>query len=184
MIKFLAHTVVSIGLTGCLFASTAIAQQPLIGLIVKTETNPFFLKIKQAALKKSDELGVELRTFAGSYDGDTKAQIEAIQTLILAGASGILITPSDPAAVAETISKARQAGIFVVALDTPFDQKESVDATFATDNFKAGELIGMWAQARLANAATDAKLVTLDGSGTHVTVEVLRNQGFLKGFGI
>ena len=44
-----------------------------------------------------------------------------------------------------TIQKARDAGILVIALDTPLDPIDAADATFATDNFKAGELIGQWA---------------------------------------
>ena len=43
------------------------------------------------------------------------------------------------------IKKARDAGILVIALDTPLDPIDAADATFATDNFKAGELIGAWA---------------------------------------
>ena len=74
----------------------------------------------------------------------------------------------------------------MIALDTPFDRDlaDTVDATFATDNFRAGELIGQWARARMGDAADTAGIATLSGSGTQVTVDVLRNQGFLAGFGI
>jgi fructose transport system substrate-binding protein len=74
--------------------------------------------------------------------------------------------------------------VLVIALDTPFDPPEAADATFATDNFKAGELIGQWAKAKLGDATADAKIATLDLSAAQVTVDVLRNQGFLTGFGI
>ncbi len=39
----------------------------------------------------------------------------------------------------------------MIALDTPFEPATVADATFATDNFKAGGLIGEWAQASLEN---------------------------------
>ena len=68
--------------------------------------------------------------------------------------------------------------------NTPFDPVDTADATLATDNFRAGEMIGRWARGRLGDAAPGARIVTLDGSGAQVTVEVLRNQGFLRGFGI
>jgi ABC-type sugar transport system substrate-binding protein len=45
-----------------------------------------------------------------------------------------------------TIQKARDAGILVIALDTPLDPIDAADATFATDNFEAGRLIGEWAK--------------------------------------
>ncbi|MCY3803473.1 MAG: substrate-binding domain-containing protein [Gammaproteobacteria bacterium] len=167
-----------------LSASHGIAAEPIVGLIVKTNTNPFFVTMKQAALEKAGALGIELRTFSGAYDGDTQTQIEAIESLVNAGAKGILITPSDPAVLADVVARAREAGVMVVALDTPFDPSGSVDATFATDNFRAGELIGLWAMARLGDSAKRARIATLDGYEAQITVDVLRNQGFLRGFGI
>ncbi len=161
----------------------AMAEDIIVGLITKTNTNPFFVKMREGAEAKAKELGVELRTFAGKYDGDNEAQIEAIESLVAAGAKGILITPSDPAGLTETVKRAREAGLLVIALDTPFDPPETADATFATDNFKAGELIGQWAAAKMGDT-TKAKIATLDLSEAQITVDVLRNQGFLKGFGV
>jgi fructose transport system substrate-binding protein len=166
-----------------LAAGPASAADVIVGLITKTNTNPFFVKMREGAEAKAKELGVQLRTFAGKYDGDNAAQLEAIESLVAAGAKGILITPSDPAGLADTIKQARKAGVLVIALDTPFDPVDSADATFATDNFLAGELIGKWAAATMGDTAK-AKIATLDLSTSQITVDVLRNQGFLKGFGI
>ncbi|MYC19746.1 MAG: sugar ABC transporter substrate-binding protein [Gemmatimonadales bacterium] len=157
---------------------------PLVGLITKTEDNPFFVTMRERAVERAGELGVELRAFAGRFDGDTDAQVRAIESLLAADATGILITPSDPAALLDAVGRTRRPGVLVIALDTPFDPPDAVDGTFATDNFRAGELIGMWARGRMGAAAADARIATLDGAGTQVTVEVLRNQGFLEGFGI
>ena len=167
-----------------LSASAVLAADPLVGLIVKTDANPFFVTMKRAALEKARELDVELRTWSGAYDGDSRTQTEALEVLVDAGAKGILIAPSDPAALVAAVDRAREAGVMVVALDTPFDPPGSVDATFATDNFRAGELIGMWARARLGELTKRAQIATLDGFEANITVDVLRNQGFLKGFGI
>lgn len=164
--------------------SPAFADGGIVGLITKTNTNPFFVKMKEGAEAKASELGMELRSFAGKYDGDNEAQISAIESLVAAGAKGILITPSDPAALTDTVRRAREAGLLVIALDTPFDPIDAADATFATDNFKAGELIGQWAAATMGSDAGNAKIATLDLSESQITVDVLRNQGFLTGFGI
>jgi fructose transport system substrate-binding protein len=166
-----------------LAAGPASAADIIVGLITKTNTNPFFVKMREGAEAKAKELGVQLRTYAGKYDGDNAAQLEAIESLVAAGAKGILITPSDPAGLSDTIKQARKAGVLVIALDTPFDPVDSADATFATDNFLAGELIGKWAAATMGDTAK-AKIATLDLSTSQITVDVLRNQGFLKGFGI
>ncbi len=162
------------------------AAQPehIVGLITKTDTNPFFVKMREGAKARAAELGIELRTFAGKYDGDNEAQVSAIESLVAAGAIGILITPSDPAALADTVRRAREAGLVVIALDTPFDPIDAADATFATDNFRAGLLIGQWAKAKMGAAAARAKIATLDLSEAQITVDVLRNQGFLQGFGV
>ncbi|HKJ94722.1 MAG TPA: sugar ABC transporter substrate-binding protein [Gammaproteobacteria bacterium] len=160
------------------------ADQPIVGLITKTNTNPYFVKMREGAKKKAKELGVDLRTFAGKFDGDNQTQVQAVENLIASGAKGILITPSDPEAIVDTIEKARKRGILVIALDTKLSPADAADATFATDNFKAGELIGQWAKKKLGDKASDAKIAMLDLSTSQVTVDVARDQGFLKGFGV
>jgi len=162
------------------------AQAEGIGacLITKTDTNPFFVKMKEGATAKSQELGVDLKTYAGKDDGDNEGQVAAVETCIADGAKGILITPSDSKAIVPTIQKARDAGILVIALDTPLDPIDAADQTMATDNFQAGFLIGAYAKAKLGDAAKDAKVGFLDINSKQVTVDVLRDQGFMKGFGI
>jgi len=163
-------------------AGPAVSQE-IVGLITKTNTNPFFVKMREGAEAKAEELGLELRSFAGRFDGDTEAQIDAIESLIAADAAGILITPSDPAALTDTVERARAEGLLVIALDTPFDPIDAADATFATDNRLAGQLIGQWAAATVEDPE-EAKIATLDLSEAQVSVDVLRNQGFLEGFGV
>ncbi len=155
----------------------------IIGLITKTESNPFFVKMREGAQAKADELGVELRSFAGEFDGDNDAQVTAIEDLISAGAAGFMITPSDTVAIVPTIEEAREAGLMVIALDTPLEPIDAADATFATDNFRAGELIGQWAAATIEDPDA-AKIAMLDLAENQPTVDVLRDQGFLTGFGI
>ena len=153
-------------------------------LITKTDTNPFFAKMKEGAMAAAAENGIELSTYAGKIDGDVETQVAAIETCMASGAKGILITPSDSRALAPAIEAARGAGALVIALDTPFEPADTADATFATDNFKAGELIGQWAAATLGDKAAEAKIAFLDLNPSQVSVDYLRDQGFMKGFGI
>jgi fructose transport system substrate-binding protein len=166
------------------FASITPALSAGVGacLITKTDTNPFFVKMKEGATAKAAELGVDLKSYAGKDDGDNEGQVAAVETCIADGAKGILITPSDTKAIVPTIKKARDAGILVIALDTPLDPIEAADQTMATDNFEAGRLIGAYAAAKLGDKAKDAKIGFLDINTKQVTVDVLR--GFMKGFGI
>jgi fructose transport system substrate-binding protein len=153
-------------------------------LITKTDTNPFFVKMKEGATAKAAELGVDLKSYAGKIDGDSESQVAAIETCIADGAKGILLTASDTKGIVPAVQKARDAGILVIALDTPLEPADAADATFATDNFLAGELIGKWAAATLGDGAKDAKIAFLNLTPSQPTVDVLRNQGFMTGFGI
>jgi fructose transport system substrate-binding protein len=169
-----------------LAAGPASAQDETVSacLITKTDTNPFFVKMKEGAQAKADELGMELQSYAGRVDGDYEAQVAAIETCIANQVDGILITPSNTEAVVPAVQQARDMGILVIALDTPLEPIDAADATLATDNFEAGRLIGQWAAATLGDAAADAHIGFLDLDPSQPTVGVLRNQGFMEGFGI
>ncbi|MEY4984655.1 MAG: hypothetical protein RIR62_2921, partial [Pseudomonadota bacterium] len=153
-------------------------------LITKTDTNPFFVKMKEGAEAKAAELGVTLKSYAGKVDGDHDSQVAAIEACIADGAKGILIAASDTKAIVDSVKKAQEAGMVVIALDTPLDPADAADATFATDNFEAGRLIGAWAAATLGAEAANAKIGFLNLTPSEPTVDVLRNQGFMAGFGI
>ncbi len=153
-------------------------------LITKTDTNPYFVKMKQGAEAKAKELGVNLKAYAGRVDGDNDSQVAAIESCIADGVKGILLVPSDSKAIVESVQKARKAGIMVIALDTPLEPINAADATFATDNFKAGQLIGQWAKETLGDKAKDAQIAYMDLSPSQPSVDVLRDQGFMSGFGI
>ncbi len=141
--------------------------------------------MKKGAEQEAKKLGVDLKAYAGRYDGDNQSQMDAVESCIADSANGVLITPSDTSAIVPTVEKARKAGVLVIALDTALNPVTAVDGTFATDNFKAGELIGEWVKARLGpEKAKTARIAFLDLSTSQVTVDVERDQGFMKGFGI
>lgn len=112
-----------------------------VTLITKDSINPFWVSMQKGAKQAAADEGVDLTIAAGKEDGDEEGQIQAIENAVAQGQEGILITPNGPG-VNPAIESARDAGLYVIALDTPPDPAETVDITFATDNFKAGELIG------------------------------------------
>ncbi|MAM60095.1 MAG: sugar ABC transporter [Maritimibacter sp.] len=164
------------------FASAAAAEGSVC-LITKDATNPFFVKMAQGAFAKAAELGTELRSFAGKFDGDHETQVAAIETCMAAEVDGILLVASDTKAITGAVEQARESGMVVIALDTPLDPIDEADMTFATDNFEAGRLIGEWAAKTMGDTA-DAKIGLLNINVSQPTVGVLRNQGFLTGFGV
>jgi fructose transport system substrate-binding protein len=172
------------GLAGCAPAGGAGGDAETIGvaLITKTNTNPFFIAMKEGAEAAAADSGVSFTFAAGKEDGDEDTQIKAIEDSIARGDQGILITPNGPG-VLDAIAKARDAGLYVIALDTPPDPADAVDITFATDNRLAGQLIGEWTAAQLnGEKATIALLDLFDDK--IVSVDYNRDQGFLEGLGI
>ncbi len=155
-----------------------------VGLITKTETNPFFVKMKDGASAEAQKTGASLQSFAGKKDGDNESQVSAVESLISAGAKGFLITANDSKAIVPSLDKARQAGLLVIALDTPIEPADAADATFATDNYAAGLAIGKWAKGTFAKDGKQAKIAMLDLNPDGVSVDVQRDQGFLEGFGL
>jgi len=184
-LSFLNTVAAAAAACGVLASAPAFAQdKAIVGLITKTEGNPFFVKMREGAQATAGELGLDLRTFAGKFDGDNDSQIAAIENLISTGAKGFAIVPSDSSAIVPAIQQARDAGLLVIVLDTPLDPMDAADATFATDNRMAGQLIGQWAKATLGDKAASAKIAFLDLAVNQPTVDFLRDQGFMEGFGI
>jgi fructose transport system substrate-binding protein len=153
-----------------------------VALIVKTTSNPYFVSMETAAKAAAKTAGVNLTLAAGKKDGDTDTQVTAIENAISRGDKGILITPNGPA-VNNEIEKARKAGLYVIALDTPPDPADTVDITFATNNFAAGEAIGKWTAAKLDGKKAVIALVDLSATQS-ISVDYDRDQGFLTGMGI
>jgi fructose transport system substrate-binding protein len=151
------------------------------GLITKQEANPYWVTMRKVAEKTAGDDNVELLTATGKSDVDNQSQVAALEDMTARGAKGILIAPADSKAIVPAIEKARQAGVTVIAVDTPTDPRSAVDALFATNNERAGELIGQYAKARAAG--TSPKIAMLD-LAPGITSGQLRHDGFLKGFGL
>lgn len=162
--------------------SEAVQETVAVSLILKNLTNPFFVAMEAGARAKAAEVGVELTVGAGKEEGDDQGQIDLIEAAIAQGQAGILIVPMSTN-VNAAITKAREAGLFVIALDTPTEPADVVSSTFATDNCLAGEAIGQWAAGKLnGQKAVIAQLVIFDDRV--VPVDFCRANGFLMGMGI
>lgn len=152
-----------------------------IGLVTKTETNPFFVKLRESAKAQAEKQGAQLIALAGKFDGDNEGQVAAVENLIQQGVKGILITPNNSTGIIASLKKAKEKGILTIALDTETDPKDAVDATYATNNVTAGELQGKLVKAILGSTAP--KVLMMDGTAGG-TVDEMRHRGFLQGMGL
>jgi fructose transport system substrate-binding protein len=152
-----------------------------IGLVTKTDTNPYFVTLREAAKAAAARQGAEVIALAGKFDGDNEGQVAAIENLSQQGVKGILITPSNSGGIIGALKRAKDRGITVIALDTETDPVDAVDATWATNNLEAGEKQGAYVKAALNGAAP--KLLMMDGTPGGA-VDQQRHDGFLKGIGL
>ncbi|MEB3331691.1 MAG: substrate-binding domain-containing protein [Synechococcaceae cyanobacterium] len=168
------------------------AASARVGLITRSERNPYFLVLRRAAQQEAERQGLTLlheapTGAAGDHGGagDTAAQAAAVDRLLAAGVRVILITPSDSRAIVPALRRARERGVLVIAVDTPTEPASAVDATVSSDNRAAGRLIGTYA--RLAWAARGrgrpARIALLDLFAGNAVSEQ-RRSGFLEGFGL
>jgi fructose transport system substrate-binding protein len=153
-----------------------------VTLILKTLSNPYFVTMEKDAKTEAAKQNVDLNVAAGKQDGDTQSQIAAVDNAISRGDKGILITTNGDAVNSE-LAKARQAGLFVIALDTVPTPASTVDITYGTDNEQAGKLIGQYAAAKLGGKKAVIAMLDLFDNQV-VSVDTARDHGFLEGMGI
>ena len=154
-----------------------------LGLITKQEENPFFVTMRETAEDSAGDNDVKLLTAAGKSDVDNASQVAALTDMTREGAKGIMIVPANSRAIVPAIERARDAGVIVVALDTPTQPPTAVEALYATNNRRAGNLIGRYAKAKAEEDAIEPRIAMLD-LAPGISVGVLRHNGFLAGFGI
>lgn len=170
-------------LSGCTGGVDDSLQSVTIGLITKQEENPYWIEVREVAERAAADEGASLISATGESDIDVEGQTAALREMIEAGVDGILIAPTDSSALNPVIEEARAVGIVVIALDTPVEPLDAVDAYFATDNVEAGRLAGSYAAAKARELGIAPKIATLDLAPGIVSGED-RHLGFLEGFGL
>src|SRR4051794_28370745 len=71
-------------------------KQVTVGLITKTESNPFFVKMKEGAQAQAKKDNAKLLTASGKFDTDNASEVTALENMTTQGAKGILIVPPTP----------------------------------------------------------------------------------------
>lgn len=154
-----------------------------LGLITKHETNPYWVTMREVAEDTAADEGVDLLVATGQSDTDVASQVAALEDMTQRGVDGILIAVNDSAALVPAIEEARDAGITVIAVDTPVEPPDAVDALFATDNVRAGELVGRYAAARAQELGLEPRVALLD-LAPGIRSGEQRREGFLRGAGL
>lgn len=131
-----------------LLASTSLAQSKksyVIGLVAKSQGNPVFQAARVGAEQAARELGqkyninikVDWRT---PNEEDAQKQAEAIEQLVLGGASGIAVSCSDANKLTDAINSAVKNGVPVATFDSDAPASKRF-VSYAVDDIKCGEQV-------------------------------------------
>ncbi|PFG44989.1 monosaccharide ABC transporter substrate-binding protein (CUT2 family) [Georgenia soli] len=130
--------VAALGLAACTSGDDVAAEGPesidSIGLMVQDMSNPFFSAMEKGAKEAAEEIGATVNTQDARLDlANQNTQIDAF---IQQGVDLIVISAVDQDGIEPAIERAKQAGVIVIAVDTP---AKGADAVIMTDAVEAGE---------------------------------------------
>ncbi|MCR5670414.1 MAG: substrate-binding domain-containing protein [Butyrivibrio sp.] len=115
------------------------------------------------------ELGAEVNV--QNANGDPEQQKEQIEYFIKSGMDVIVIISIDSTAIAESVKKAQDEGIKVIAYDRPI-KDAGVDLYISFDNEKVGEMMG---QAIANKEIKNGKVLMICGSPTDFNVPMVES---------
>lgn len=149
------------------------AEKP-ITFALSTQTNPFFVQLRNGAQKKADELGVTLN-FQDASD-DSATQTNQLNNAATTGAGVVIVNPTDSDALGPAVQSLNDAKIPVVAVDRAVNGAE-VNSFIASDN-EAG---GKQAAKTLSEAINgEGEILVLQGK-TGSSASRDRGKGFEEG---
>lgn len=165
-------------------AAEAVAVVPRVALVMKTLTNPFFVKMEQGARQAADALGADLVVRTGAQETSIEQQVAIVDELVADNVSAIVIAPGDSVRLIPAVKRAREAGIPVVNIDNRLDpdflaRAGIADVPFVSVDNEAGAFL---ATGRLAaGAETPAAAFVLEGIRGADNAEA-RRRGAVRGF--
>jgi len=110
-----------------------------VAVTVRDLSNPFFVLMGRGAEAEAKKIGGNnVRTTIVSSGDDLNQQFNQIENFIASDTDLIILNAADSKGIEPAVTKAKQAGIVVVAVDT--GAGEEVDATVTSNNLQAGQI--------------------------------------------
>ncbi|MEV5029471.1 D-ribose ABC transporter substrate-binding protein [Paenibacillus sp. LPE1-1-1.1] len=132
-----------------------------IGLAVSTQSNPFFVTLKEGAQTAAAAGSAELITV--DAQDDAAKQASSIEDLIQQKVDVIIINPTDSAAIVPAVESANAAGIPVITVDRTSDGGK-VTTHIASDNKAGGVLAAKFLAEQLGGTGKVVELEGIPGS--------------------
>ena len=172
MFRKILITMIVLALALIPMAAMAEAETYTIGFAVSTLENPFFVTMKDAAVAKAEELGVELMVLDAQDSAETQAS--QVEDFIVRGVDLLIINPVDSDAIGTSVVACNTEGIPVITVTRSSNSGEVVQH-LDIDNREAGRLD---AEQLIADLDGKGKVAVLEGiAGSSSAIE--RNEGFV-----
>ncbi len=153
-------------------ATATVKKDPkLIGLVLSSMNNPFFISVRNGAEEKARALGYELIIL----DSQNKSEKDAanVEVLIGRGVSLILLNPTDSEGATQVVEKANKAGVKVITLDRRSNGGDVI-SHIASDNVEGGRTAADFLNEKLGGKGNIAMLQGIDGTSAAID----RGKGF------
>lgn len=155
-----------------------------IHLITMDQMDVHWVKLEKAAKAQVEKLKGEGKKIEYKWlapeKKDNAQQIQMIETAVNDGANVIIISVNDSTACNDALQSALDAGIQIIYVDATATVKAS--ATFATNNFAAGEQAGKEMLKRLKEANVSDGTIGIVSAQAGVQSCIDRVDGFKKAF--
>ncbi|MCK9287247.1 MAG: substrate-binding domain-containing protein [Sphaerochaetaceae bacterium] len=174
--KSIVVLMIAMLLTSVLFAqATAEKEEKIsIGFSQVLLDSPFYVALMDQAEKTAEEMGVEFIYL--DAQSNIQKQNNDILDLVNRGIDALIINPVDPDGVKPALERARQAGIPIIAVDRPVNDK--VDSFVGRENYAMGKIVGELAVELLGGKGkAQGKILELQGDAGG-SVMMARRDGF------
>jgi ribose transport system substrate-binding protein len=150
-----------------------------VDVIIKASDSSFWQVMLAGAKQAGDDFGIEVDLFGPTSETNIDEQVQLVENSISRGVGGIVLAPNSSSALNSVITRAREAGIKVITVDSRVSAAS--DGFIGTDNVKAGIQAGqrMCDLLKAQSRTTGAILVESSVAGIQSLVD--RDAGFRQG---
>ncbi len=150
-------------------ASVGVEDKIQIGLCFDSFVIERWQRDRDVFVSTAKELGAEVNV--QNANGDPDQQKEQIDYFVKMKVDAVVIISIDPEVIKDSVKKAKEEGILVVAYDRPISNS-GADLYISFDNEKVGE---MMAQAMVNNGLKNGSVLMLCGPHTDNNVPMVEN---------
>lgn len=175
-----AASVIALALTSCSAAGTTpdaggdAGAKPTVAFVAAQMTATYFQVMQCGAEAAADKYGVDL-DWQGDANWDLQTQTPLINAAVQGSPAGLVLVPTDPVGLIETVENISGDGIPVITVDGSLDEPVELQ-NIRTDNLSAGAL----AADALAAAIGEKGTVLVIASFPGVAANAERVDGFAE----